>query len=136
MRPLGFGSYSRSLLYWCRQQSGARAAGAVTVCSIDAWSVAAKTYAADFGNAAANLTLLKTGRLPFLSHLHDIGLILAAPGRQSAEARRVRGAAGRATMIAIPISSSTPLFEVSTVEARPCVDELEVEHGAVLVDVG
>ena len=59
---------------------GARAAGADIVCGIDAWNVAAKTYGANFGDAAGvNLTLKETGRLPLLSRLHDIDLILASP---------------------------------------------------------
>ena len=59
---------------------GARAAGADIVCGIDAWNVAAKTYGANFGDAAGvNLTLKETGRLPLLSRLRDIDLILASP---------------------------------------------------------
>ena len=59
---------------------GAQAAGADIVCGIDAWNVAAKTYRANFGDAAGvNLTLKETGRLPLLSRLRDIDLILASP---------------------------------------------------------
>ena len=59
---------------------GARAAGADIVCGIDAWNVAAKTYGANFGAAVGvNLTLKETGRLPLLSRLRDIDLILASP---------------------------------------------------------
>lgn len=59
---------------------GARTAGADIVCGVDAWNVAARTYAANFGDAAAvNLTLKETGRLPLLSRLGDIDLILASP---------------------------------------------------------
>ena len=58
---------------------GARAAGADIVCGIDAWNVAAKTYAANFGDAAVNLTLKETGRLPLQSRLRNIDLILASP---------------------------------------------------------
>ena len=59
---------------------GARAAGADIVCGIDAWNVAAKTYGANFGDAASvELTLKETGRLPLVSRLRDIDLILASP---------------------------------------------------------
>ena len=59
---------------------GARAAGADIVCGVDAWNVAARTYGANFGDAAGvNLTLKETGRLPLLSRLGDIDLILASP---------------------------------------------------------
>ncbi len=59
---------------------GARAAGARIVCGIDAWPVAARTYAANFGRAAAvNLTLAETGPLPLPGRLGGIDLVLASP---------------------------------------------------------
>ncbi len=59
---------------------GARAAGAGIVCGIDAWSIAARTYAANFGRAAAmNLTLAETGPLPLPGRLGGIDLVLASP---------------------------------------------------------
>ena len=60
--------------------SGARAAGAELVCGVDAWDLAAKTYAANFGDGTGvHLTLVERGRLPLAHRLGKIDLILASP---------------------------------------------------------
>ena len=58
---------------------GARAAGAEIVCGVDAWDIAARTYAANFGDrTGVNLKLQDGSRLPRY-YTKGIDLILASP---------------------------------------------------------
>lgn len=59
---------------------GARDSGVELVCGVDAWDIAAKTYAANFGrDTGVHLKLVEKGRLPLTKRLGDIDLILASP---------------------------------------------------------
>lgn len=71
---------------------GARAAGAEIVCGIDAWDIATRTYAANFGQeAGVHRTLVETGRLPVVDRLGSIDLILASPECRSHTCARGSG---------------------------------------------
>lgn len=59
---------------------GARAAGADIVCGIDAWELAARTYAANFGpDRGVTLHMTRTTRPKELGDIGPIDLILASP---------------------------------------------------------
>lgn len=59
---------------------GARAAGAEIICGIDAWDVAAQTYAANFGShRGVALRMDKNTRPDVLGDLGPVDLILASP---------------------------------------------------------
>ena len=71
---------------------GARAAGAEIVGGIDAWDIATKTYAANFGeDTGIHRTLVETGRLPVADQLGSIDLILASPECRSHTCARGSG---------------------------------------------
>lgn len=71
---------------------GARAAGAEIVCGIDAWDIATKTYATNFGqDTGIRRTLVETGRLPVVDRLGSIDLILASPECRSHTCARGSG---------------------------------------------
>ena len=71
---------------------GARAAGAEIVCGIDAWDIATKTYATNFGpDTGIHRTLVETGRLPVVDRLGSIDLILASPECRSHTCARGNG---------------------------------------------
>ena len=71
---------------------GARNAGAQIVCGVDAWSVATRTYDANFGDGLGrNVTLRERGRFPRVASVGDIDLILASPECRSHTCARGSG---------------------------------------------
>ena len=71
---------------------GARAAGVEIVGGIDAWDIATKTYATNFGeDTGIHRTLVEAGRLPVVDQLGSIDLILASPECRSHTCARGSG---------------------------------------------